>query len=172
MMVKRWLLLLLLVLLLASGCGGGTEWQRFEPEIGGFSILFPGTPEKQTETVPTAGGTIETVFFLVEQEDMGYSVNLADYSEVSLSEGDVELMLEGAREGAVRNVGGDLLEETSITLDGHPGRALKIAVEDQFVVDARFYLVGNRLYILQAISVGNTSHSSNVKKFLDSFRLE
>ena len=171
-MVKRWLCLLLLVLLLASGCGGEKEWRRFEPEIGGFSILFPGTPEKQTETVPTAGGTIETTFFLVEQEDMGYSVNLADYSEMSLSESDVEVVLDGAREGAVRNVGGELLEEAEITLDGHPGRALKIAVDDEFVVDARFYLVGNRLYVLQAISIGQTSKPSRVEKFLDSFQLE
>jgi len=171
-MIKRWLCLSLLFLLVASGCSGEGEWQRFEPDMGGFSILFPGTPEKQTETVPTAGGTIETVFFLVEHEDMGYSVNLADYSEASLSESDVALMLDGARNGAVGNVGGELLEETKITLDGYPGRALKIAVADEFVVDARFYLVGNRLYVLQAISMGDASISPNVEKFLDSFQLE
>jgi len=179
-MVKRWLCLLLLVMLWVSGCGGEVEWRRFEPDMGGFSALFPGTPEKQTETVPTAAGTIETVFFLVEQGGMGYSVNLADYPEAYFSESDVELMLDGAREGAVLNVGGQLLEENQITLDGHPGRALKIAVdsasspqvEDEFLVHARFYLVGNRLYVLQAISTEQSSLSPDIERFLDSFQLE
>ncbi len=171
-MSKRIVCLLLLALLLLSGCDEAEkEWATFEPDDGAFSILFPGKPEEQTESVSTAIGDIETQFFIAEQKDRAYSVNYADYPREIIIVSDAEAMLDGAGMGAVSNVDGELLDEKEITLDGYPGREIEIEVkEDDIIVRARFYLVENRLYVVQAVSKSKAS-APDIDKFLDSFQL-
>ena len=171
-MNKRIVCLLLLALLLLSGCDEAEkEWATFTSEDGGFSILFPGKPEEQIESVSTAIGTIETEFFIVEQKDRAYSLNYADYPKEIIAASDAGSMLDGAGMGAVSNVNGELLDEKEITLDGYPGREIRIEVkEDDIIIHARFYLVENRLYVVQAVSKSEAS-TPDIDKFLDSFQL-
>jgi hypothetical protein len=167
-MNKRIVFVLLLALVLLGGCGGTKGWATFESEDGRFSILFPGKPEEQTESVSTVIGTIETEFFMVEQRDMAYSLNYADYPAEVVTASDVGMMLDGARMGAVANVNGELLDEKEITLDGYPGREIKVEVEeDDIIVRACFYLAENRLYAIQAISKKSKASSEDIDKFLD-----
>lgn len=172
-MNKRIVFVLLLALVLLSGCGETEEeWATFESEEGRFSILFPGEPKEQTESVSTAIGTIETEFFMVEQKDMAYSLNYADYPADIVAASDAGMMLNGARMGAVSNVNGELLDEKEITLDGYPGREIRIEIdEDDIIVRARFYLVENRLYVVQALSKKSKASSEEIDEFLDSFEL-
>ncbi len=164
---------LLVILLGLGGCDEAVEWQSFESEDGRFSVSFPGTPEEQVESVTTAIGTIETQFFVVTQKDMAYSVNLADYPPEVIAAEDIQQMLDGARDGAVSNVNGELLEEKELVLNGHPGREFKVKVEDEdIVVRARIYLVNERLYVVQALSTERLASSEDIEKFLDSFQLE
>lgn len=175
--MKKWFVFVLLAVLL-GGCDGATEqkdleWLNFESESGRFSVLFPGAPDEQVESVQTAIGVIETQFFMVTQRDLAYSVNLADYPPEMIAAGDTQQMLDGARDGAVSNVNGELLEEKELTLGGYPGRELKVRVEEEgIVVRARIYLVNERLYVIQAMSKERLASSEDIDKFLDSFELK
>ena len=173
-MKRRIVYLLLLALILLSGCGEEKkEWETFESDTGRFSILFPGAPEKETESVPTTIGTIKTEFFMVEQKDMAYSVNYADYPAEVVAASDTRAMLDGARMGAMANVNGELLSEKEISLGGHPGREIEIEIADEdIIIRARFYLVENRLYVIQALSKESKASSPDIDEFLDSFELK
>jgi hypothetical protein len=177
--MKGWFVFALVVVLAAlGGCdeatgGQNLEWLNFESESGRFSVLFPGEPDEQVESVQTAIGVIESQFFMVTLENMAYSVNLADYPPEMIAAGDTQQMLDGARDGAVSNVNGELLDEKELTLSGYPGREFKVKVEDEgIVVRARIYLVNERLYVIQALSKERLASSEDIDKFLDSFQLK
>jgi hypothetical protein len=173
--MKRWGVLLPLALILLSGCGAASknkaEWQRFESEENRFSVLFPGTPQEFAESVPTEAGTIEAKSFVVQQGNMGFAVNVAHHPSEAVSASDPQTMIDTARDRAVSNVGGELLQEKDVTLDGHPGREIQVEIaEGQGMVRSRFYLVENRLYAVQTISQ-KSGASTDVNRFLDSFQL-
>jgi hypothetical protein len=173
--MKRWGVLLSLALLLLSGCGGAgknkAEWQRFESEQNRFSILFPGAPQEFAESVPTEVGTIEAQSFVVQQGDGGFAVNVVHHPPEAVSASDPQTMLDAARDRAVANVSGELLEEKDVTLGGYPGREIQVEIADgQGMVRSRFYLVENRLYAVQTISQ-KPGASTDVDRFLDSFQL-
>ncbi len=177
--MKKQIILTVLVLILLVGCGGDSkeeaEWERFDFEEGNFSIMFPEEPEGQTESVPTAIGTLETRIYMVEQKDMAFLVNFVDYPPEVVEMQDVQTMLDGGVQGAVSNVGGTLLNQRDLTLNGHPGREIQAeaTVEGEEVVfKARIYIVENRLYMIQALSYKADASSPDLDKFLDSFQLK
>jgi hypothetical protein len=167
--------LLLLALVMMSGCGGAQElqWQSFDSDVGRFSVEFPGEPEEQSQSISTAVGSIETWTLMVEEQGAGFSVSFADYPQEIIAASETALMLDGARDGAVANISGILLEENEISLDGHPGREIEVEVkEEDVVVRARFYLVENRLYVIQAISETSKVSEDDFVRFLNSFVIE
>lgn len=176
--MKKLLVLVLLALVFLSACGGDKEeadWKTFESTEGKFSILFLKDPEEQTESVPTVIGTLETKFYMVETKDMAFSVNFVDYPAEIIQSGDVKMMLDGGVQGAVSNVDGTLLEQKDISLDGHPGREMRAEAKlegDDVIFKARIYLVENRLYMIQVVSLKSKASSADVDKFLDSFQLK
>ena len=68
--MKRSLALALAVLLALGACKPSTDsepapsWQEFMPEGGGFSVLLPGTPSRESESDTSSFGAIDTVRFV------------------------------------------------------------------------------------------------------------
>lgn len=64
-----------------------------------------------------------------------------------------------------------LVSETDITLDGHPGRQLKLEFPDGIAL-ARIYVVGNRIYqAIASLSTANKAKEPQALKVLESFKL-
>lgn len=64
-----------------------------------------------------------------------------------------------------------LVSETDISLEGHPGRQLKIEFSDGITI-ARIYLVSNRVYqAVGSLSADKKNQEQEVIKILDSFKL-
>lgn len=151
---------------------GRMDWQQFESGEGRFAATFPGKPDVQVQSVPTAAGPISTKFFIVDKGKYCFSINYADYSQEIMDACDPELMLEGAQEGATQAVRGVLLESKEISLDGHPGREAKVELPAKDgIVRVRFYLVNNRMYVVQALTFKSNASAPELTKFLDSFQL-
>src|SRR5262249_46059582 len=85
----------------------------------------------------------------------------------------IQMRLDGAREGMVRNANAKLTNASNITLDGkHPGREAQADLPVQNgVLRARIYVVGTRLYQVMATGTKSWADSPDVTKFLDSFAL-
>ncbi len=65
----------------------------------------------------------------------------------------------------------NLISETDISLDGHPGRELKLEFPDGFST-MRIYLVGNRIYEeIASLATEKKSQEPAAIKILDSFKL-
>ena len=159
--------------LLRDQLSGSAGWREFAPEEGRFSILVPRTPRETTETVETEMGTHDEHTFTVIHGDIAYIVNYGDYPQ-SLRNVDSRAMLDALRDGAVESVGGKLLSERAISVDGYPGREVKIKVSNDSetaIMQVRIYIVRNRLYYIYTIAPETRASSPDVKKFLDSFKL-
>jgi hypothetical protein len=154
-----------------AAADSGAAWKSFSSPEGRFTALFPGTPSQQTQQTPTAAGSIATTLYTVTMADAYFGVVVGDYPPEVVSKKPDDL-LDGARNGAVSQVGGTLLSEDRISSEGFPGREIKITATrgtQTMIAWDRMYLVKNRLY--QAIVVMSVKNegSKDVRKFLDSF---
>jgi hypothetical protein len=137
---------------------------------GKFRVMLPGTPREQTQRV--AGITMK--MFMVEQGGGAYMAAFADVPIRSDEpEWQTQQRLNGARDGALRNVQGVLVREGRIRLHGRePGREIEANLPNQRgVLRARFYIVGRRMY--QVMVVGNRQwvSSGDADRFLNSLSL-
>jgi hypothetical protein len=150
-------------------------WVDFSSAEGGFQARFPAAPESQNLPTATVVGNVEQKMFSVTQGVAFYAASFADYPQTAMKEAVPATVLDGARDGAVKNVQGKLVKEDQITLDGHPGRAIHIQATAQGTsvrLDARIFLVNNRLYQMIVVRPGGGLGSDqDVAKFLDSLKL-
>lgn len=140
-------------------------WKVFSSFEGAFSILMPGTFTEEINVINTVAGFIDLHRFSVEQENDVYGVSYSDYPETVVQASTPDVILEGACHGMVAGIGGKLLTESTMSLNGYPGRELIIEVAGgKGIVQARIFLVGHRLYQVMVVT-----SLEDVKKFLDSF---
>jgi hypothetical protein len=135
----------------------------------GYRIEFPGTPKSFQQEVQTAVGPIKIYTQSLNRNGLDFFSAYNRYP----NDAPPERRLEGARDGAVKNVKGILREEESLTIGGAPAKRIIIDVPDPRVVGVQLIVVrGNSLY--QAVVVGpvGSESSPDVARFINSFALE
>jgi len=177
--MKKLISLSLIIVLLASFSFQDTWFVQDTPK---YKIAFPKKPQEQTIPVQTALGELKTHLFSCEpsvggsEENYAYIMAVTDYPESSVSSDKKDMIdkfFRGSIDGSVKNVNGKLLSETSIELNGYPGREIKIDIQNgQAVITMRDYLIKNRMYMLQVINDGKKGHDAALGKFFSSFSLK
>ncbi|MDW8365330.1 MAG: hypothetical protein RMK49_05760 [Abditibacteriales bacterium] len=150
------------------------SWKEFRSPAGRFSVRLPGAPKEDKQAIDTAAGKIDMFLFTYEvSNDVAYLIIYSDYPEDLIVNADKTKMLDGARDGAVKNVKGTLRSEKNISLSGWLGREIVIDTPDDpaSTIKSRMYLVKNRLYQVMAVMPKGKETSKDVDKFLDSFKL-
>lgn len=154
---------------------GGDRLKKFEPyhsDQGQFSVLFPGKPTKKLQLLRTPAGEIDLWMFSAGSKKSVFVVGYADYPQRLINNSDPTRMLDGARDGAVRNVRGSLVDETEIDFYGYPARELEIEVPQKGTVGARLILIDNRLYQVMVVSQSARILDRKGSEFLDSFSVD
>jgi hypothetical protein len=167
------LILGIALLMLRDQLFGDGSWREFTPEGGRFSILVPRTPRETTETIETETGTLDEHTFTVIHGDIAYIAIYGDYPQ-SLTNVDLYAMLDALRDGAVESVDGRLLSERAISINGYPGREVKVKISsssETAIMQVRIYIVRNRLYYIYTMAPEERASSPSIKKFLSSFKL-
>jgi hypothetical protein len=149
--------------------------ETFTSETGGFTIDSPLDLIEASQSVPTAAGDIDIYTYTAENDNAAYVVAYSDYPAEIVEQTDPAMILDGGRDGAVGNVGGTLVSEDQIELDGNPGRSLVIDAETDdgqaATINARIYLVENRLYQALVVVPKDGEDKVDIQGFLDSFTL-
>jgi hypothetical protein len=159
---------------LVGGFPSRSAWEEFTSEKGRFSILMPGKPKSQIIPVSTQIGTINVHALKANTGGFTYMVGYADYPEAIVQSAMPGAMLSGARDGAVANVQGKLIDERAVSLRIYPGRELKIEATEgsrMVMIQARIYLVNTRFYQVMVIGAKDRFSESNADAYLDSFKL-
>ncbi|HXH28119.1 MAG TPA: hypothetical protein VNL37_03675 [Candidatus Polarisedimenticolia bacterium] len=160
----------LAVLLAAVAAGAG--WNEFVSREGRFAIRMPGAPVRHSQTVDSDAGPIDMHMFSAEEGGMVYFVAYSDYPAGQIDAASARLFLDGARDGAIRNIKGTLLAETAIKQDRFPGRELKIASADgSMVIRARLFMIDARLLQVMVIAPAASLNDATIDRFFESLRL-
>jgi TonB family protein len=154
-----------------------TNWKTFESAEGRFSIQFPGTPKVGTEPLDSAGQVVLHKSSLTTKAE--YGVIYADYPMKIEGAAAAKQILDDGAKGAVAGISSELLSISEISLYGNPGRALKERMKDGAVMQARMFLVGQRLYQIaitlppmQGAKAEDVAvYEQAAIRFLDSFKL-
>ena len=158
------------LLALLAGCGGapaGETATAFVLQQPGFSVGFPEEPTEATQDIPDIPG-LTAVTWTVDSGIYAQSLALVDYpADVQLA--DAATVLAGARDGAVANIpGGALTESSDTTVDGRPAIDL-VATVDGGTYRSRIVLDDRRLY--QLITAGSDDRQAEHEAFAGSLTL-
>ena len=160
------------VLTLAGAARSQDDFQRFTSKAGGFTLLMPTEPKTQTQNLETAVGTITVTMYIAEKNGAAYFASFNDYPAELVQKSDPQAILDGARDGAVNNVKGKLLNEKKIAIGSHPGRDITFeAVNGQYLARSRMYLVNQRLYQIMVLAPREQGLPAKIDQYLDSFQL-
>lgn len=105
----------------AFGFQRSSQWLKYESAAGRYSVLVPAQPTLTTQDSATASGEKVTQYVALSSE--ANSVYLTAYFDHIPG---ATFSMDKARDGMVQAVDGTLLRDTVISLDGNPGREIKI----------------------------------------------
>jgi len=158
---------------LALGFQKPEAWIKYDSAEGRYGVLLPSQPSVGTQESATADGTKFTQYKATVIE--GNTIFLIGYFDHVPG---AEFSFDRARDGMVGAVKGTLLSESAISLGGNPGRELKVVTKDEeggeYLLRARIYDVGKRVYVLQFIfpkSVDGEAIKTAGSKYFDSFQV-
>lgn len=161
-----------------AACGGesGTETDSenepttFESTEGRFSAEFPGEPTEEVETTTAEGINLEIHFFTSESPDYAVSVGYVDYPE-EFKTLDPAQILSGVAAGAAGNIaGGEVTKNEPGTFQGVPSVDYEVTA-DEATLQAKAFLIENRLYLLQAVSEDIADADAEYDRLVESFKL-
>ena len=146
------------------------------------SIYFPSKPSFETEDMNSAVGKLKIDMYMYEVPDSVaddnhlYALYETEYPENSISSDRKEKQddfFRGAIDGSAKNVNGKILSEKKIELEGYPGHEVRIDFKDGLaVIRMRYYLVKNRLFMLQIFTETKKEQNKSIDRFMDSFKLK
>ncbi|ARV08499.1 hypothetical protein BTO05_02130 [Winogradskyella sp. PC-19] len=168
-------ILLLIAFVVVSNTVIAQEWIKYKSDDLEFIAMYPKEPKRTVQKIPTAVGELDMhmVMYSPAFGDVNavYSVIRSDYPKDQFEDVTSEYnnsVLDGAVNGAVNNVKGTLVYDKKISLNGYPGREIKIQI-DQGYIYMNAYLVENIMYISQVICEIGNDGNKNIKRFMDSF---
>ena len=143
------------------------DWKLFSSERGRFTALFPGTPTEQKNPVDTALGKIDMYQYSTTRGGTVYMISLNDLPVAQTGKTD---LLDTAVKSAQQSLGGNVQEESKISVDGYPGRSWR-SETPVLTVMAKCLWVHPRMYQLLVAAPKGTLNFGEARRFLDSFKL-
>jgi len=152
----------------------GTEYIS---AAGRFKIRFPAVPQEFEGTNDTKLGQIASHIVMVGT-DVTHAVNYTDYPMNIEQPELVKRVLNNARDGGLARVAKEeprILSETDISVEGHPGKFLRVELKGNGVLRYKLVVVGNRVYVLTVGTPKRPDAQAEYEKmataFFDSFKL-
>jgi hypothetical protein len=153
-------------------------WKEYSSPRGRFTIMFPGTPTDEDNS----SGSLEGRRYMLKTTAV-YTVYYSDFPANFPNDLEKEgalrkQFLDASRDIVLARSKGKVLSETDISIDGHPGRMIKIALANGTIYRDKTYLVGKRIYQIIVVTPseslapdGGRFDETRATKFLDSFKL-
>ncbi len=154
----------------------GPNGVEYSSAAGRFKIRFSGVPREFEKTNESSVGTqvSHTVVFV---KDIAESVSYRDYPGNLELPNLIKKVLDDARDRGLALIAKEephILSETVVSVEGHPGRLVRVEVKDQ-TLRFKILVVANRTYVLMMgtpkLPSAQSEHEKLVPSFFDSFKL-
>ena len=171
--MQRGILFAALVCSFAAFAG---DWKPFDTAE--FTASFHGEVKTSSRTDDTQIGQVKSSVYSFENDHEAFTLSITDYPPELVSKSLPTKMLEGARDGAVANVGGTLDKDIGIFIDSGlpkkkwPGREFTLHTGQGLMMNSRVYLVANKLFTLLMVRDGTVKDDADFVKFAESLKLK
>jgi hypothetical protein len=168
-----------IVFLLFMSCGRDTRdtWVKHDDGNGGFSVLFPGKPEKTQKVLTTAFGKQTEQFVVWKPESLDISkikLMQVSYTNCPPSLMNDSIMLSLMLDSSIKLREKDFTEKDitiqNISLNGYEGRAFIYDVGGNTVI-VKQCIVNNRRYDLTVSINSVVGTNPEINRFFDSFQI-
>lgn len=149
---------------------GPPVWTEFKSDEGRFSVLMPDKPLSQRSIIETPQGRLEQNVFTASHNFLVCMIAYTDFPKPALVANDVDGVFDSIRDQFIKQAGGKLASESSLSLDGNPGREIRVHLF-RGELRMRLFLVGNRLYLLSLANLNQSDDEQTLNKFFVSFKL-
>jgi hypothetical protein len=146
-------------------------WQQVNGD--GFTISMPGNPSKSDQTEASLAGPITIHLYTVTHGYEGFMVGNTRYPDTVFASGNSEDIMNGARNGAVSSINGEVTNEHSITLGGYSGREVTgKSPSKNLGFTIRLFVVKPQMFMILYTQFDKDKPiSDDGRKYLDSFQI-
>src|SRR5262245_13785409 len=151
-----------------AACTAELDWREFTSPEGGFTVMLPSKPARESRELVLAGGKTTMHMVSAHAPEMAFGVGYADLPPGTPPERAVE---EG-RAALLKNIGGRVIAERALEgVTGFEFEAEGAAEGNPMRLAARVLVAGNRYY--QVVLVARAARAGEVDRtlFPGSFRL-
>lgn len=152
-----------------------SEWQELPVREGGFSVLMRSQPHYARQQLDTPTGKVLAHLYSSPRPDSFFAVGYSDYPLAQVVGRSPEALFAHVRDTWVKRIEGRPVRMSPIKLAGqYPG--VEFSAEGKVkgantVLDARLYLVDQRLYQVIAMARKGEVPQGVVNRYLNSFKL-
>lgn len=153
-------------------------WKEYKSLEGKFSVLTPGEFDKAVDSVQTPLGKLAYYILVYNNtqknaENLFYMVTFCDYPPGTIHSDSTDLLKDffaASIDQAASSVKGDLAYQADITQQGFPGKIWRINyLRDQAVIKTKAFMVRNRFYTIQTVTLKDMAINAASDRFFDSF---
>src|SRR5713226_4949534 len=152
-------------LLPAGSAQDNGKMALFNCKEGSFSVMMPGEPEHTAKDLTSPAGPTTLHSYQVNHGPATYIVAYSDYAQVDAAKSLVDVV-----NGQAKSLEGKVVSDKSLTVNGHPGRRVRIESKD-FIFLTMVVVSGNRLYQVLFVIPQGAEPPPRAEEFLSSFKI-
>ena len=164
--------LLGLASLVAMATPGAARAEVFVSDSHGFRIDFPAEPQVQEGEIAMPSGPAKVISYSAKGGGVRASLSMVRFSRGPFTEAEAAYGLIQSRENQVRQVKGQLLRDTDLTMAGYPGKEIMIGFgppDKSYRYRGRTYYVGARQFVMSVVGTEREVLAPAATRYLDSF---
>lgn len=155
-----------------------SPWKEYKSVEGKFQVLTPGDFDKAVDTVRTDLGKLAYHILVYNNqqknaENLFYMITFCDYPPGTIHSDSTALLkdfFEASIDQAASSVKGDVMYQSDVSLQGYPGKVWRINyLRDQAVIKTKAFMVRNRFYSIQTVTLKDMAMNAASERFFDSF---
>jgi hypothetical protein len=135
---------------------------------------MPVIPQHLEKEYPSAYGPLKVRFRVLTYKYVTFTMSVSDFPLEYVKSSTVDTILVSARDSAINEVDGTLIDEKAVVADNLPGREVRYNFgygDAKRIARARIFLGGNRLFQLHATVLETASFEEDIEKFLNSVKI-
>ncbi|MEH2235532.1 hypothetical protein [Nostoc sp.] len=152
------------------------QWKVFTAPDGRFTILMPGSPNRNTQSQKTYMGEITLEIFVAQppKQQVAYVVAYNDFPYSYGEMADPQTVLNNARDMALKTTKSNLISQRNIrSSNNHPGKEIEYINSGGKITKSRMYVAEGRLYQVMAITTKKQQKTlaKTITGYLNSFHV-
>ncbi len=152
------------------------QWKLYTAPDGRFTILMPGSPDRNTQSQKTYMGEIDLEIFVAQppKQQIAYVVAYNDFPYSYGQITDPQTVLNNARDMALKTTKSNLISQRNIrSSNNHPGKEIEYINSGGKITKSRMYVAEGRLYQVMAITTKKQQKTlaKTITGYLNSFNV-